>query len=185
MCAVAVLKKKAIWRKKKRRKRRYKVRPLNRRRWVHGFYISYFRRMKDIDPEQFFKYTRMNKMMFDALLTRVSPLIRKINMNQALCPEERLCMTLQYVIYWTEMKHYSWQVFLICSFLSQGSSLQTIAWKYQVGKSTVHSIVKETCKAICAVLEPEYLKAPTSAADWQKIAREFSEKWNFPHCVGT
>lgn len=73
---------------------------------------------------------------------------------------------------------------ILFSLLSQGSSMQTIAWKYHVGKTTIHCIVKETCHAICTVLEPKYLKPPQSKEEWLAIEKGFFDKWNFPHCIG-
>ena len=49
--------------------------------------------------------------------------------------------------------------------------------------STVHTIVKETCKAISDVLDPIVMPAPTKE-DWNKIEREFYKRWNFPNCIG-
>lgn len=80
---------------KNRQKRRYKVRPINRQRSVHGFYKTYFLEMKKKDAEQFFKYTRMTVSVFENLLNLVTPYISKQNLNNALSPEERLAITLQ------------------------------------------------------------------------------------------
>jgi hypothetical protein len=71
------------------------------------------------------------------------------------------------------------------SFLSQGSSLQTTAWKYQVGLTTVHFIIKEVCEAIWKALSPLYLKPPNSEEEWYHVAQEFNEKRNFPNCLGS
>lgn len=62
--------------------------------------------------------------------------------------------------------------------------MQSAAWAYCVGKTTVHCIVKETCKALWEVLSPIYAKAPENEEDWLTIARGFETQWNFPHCIG-
>lgn len=45
-------------------------------------------------------------------------------------------------------------------------------------------IIRETCIALWQALQPEYVKAPSSAEDWKVISREFEKVWNFPHCIG-
>lgn len=75
-------------------------------------------------------------------------------------------------------------VLLAFSYFSQGTSMQTIAWTYHVGHSTVHYIVKETASAIWEALSKTYLKPPSSEEEWLQISREFEKTWNFPHCLG-
>ena len=43
--------------------------------------------------------------------------------------------------------------------------------------------MKETCKALWTVLQPEYVKAPSSKEDWVAISRQFDLLWNFPNCI--
>ena len=35
-----------------------------------------------------------------------------------------------------------------------------------------------------AELKKDFVKAPTSAEEWEGICREFHQWWNFPHCLG-
>lgn len=68
-------------------------------------------------------------------------------------------------------------------YLATGDSLHTIAHSYRVGISTVGSIVKEVCLAICNVMGPIYLPEPTPET-WAHAANVFQEKWQFPNCCG-
>ena len=46
---------------------------------------------------------------------------------------------------------------------------------------------KRLCPLWCCIwdaLNDEYLRPPTSTAEWQNIANEYPELWNFPCCVG-
>lgn len=41
----------------------------------------------------------------------------------------------------------------------------------------------QTCLALRHVLEPIYLSTP-GPAEWEKIANDFQEIWQFPNCIG-
>ena len=69
------------------------------------------------------------------------------------------------------------------SFLSTGDSYSGLAACYRLGKSTVHKIISETCKAIWIKLQPEVMPKPTER-DWQKIEEGFRKRWHFPNCIG-
>lgn len=67
--------------------------------------------------------------------------------------------------------------------MSEGCSMQEIAWGYRVGKTTVHKIVKETCKVLWMTLSPSQLPTPDKES-WKKISKEFFLRWNIPNCIG-
>jgi len=79
---------------RKKQVRRYKVRPINRQRMVGGSFY-YYQKMKKLDEPQFFKYTRMTHSVFQKLLTKVGPFIKKQKRKDGISPEERLVITLQ------------------------------------------------------------------------------------------
>lgn len=62
-------------------------------------------------------------------------------------------------------------------------SQKNVARYFCVGTATICHIIREVCQAIWDVLGPVYLPKPTPA-DWKRIADEFGDKWNFPHCLG-
>ncbi|VEN48424.1 unnamed protein product [Callosobruchus maculatus] len=148
----------------KGRTRRFKRRPINRDRRRTGNY-SYYLNMKQWDTDQFFKYTRMTIPVFDKLLAKIRTKIQRQYRSDGISPEERLVITLQY--------------------LSQGTSMQALAWTFHTGHSTIHYIIHETCKALWDVLAPEYLETPETPEKWEEISRGFQDKWNFPHCLGS
>ena len=94
-------------------------------------------------PERFFSYFRINPETFDYILNSIKHKIQRLNTNirVAIDPRTRLYVTLH--------------------FLSSGSSYQTIAMHYALGRSTVSAIVIDTCEAIISVLGPLYLKVPS------------------------
>ena len=32
--------------------------------------------------------------------------------------------------------------------------------------------------------EQNYLKVPSTEHEWREIAKDFEDRWNFPHCLG-
>uniref|UniRef100_A0A3P9HJ43 DDE Tnp4 domain-containing protein n=1 Tax=Oryzias latipes TaxID=8090 RepID=A0A3P9HJ43_ORYLA len=54
---------------------------------------------------------------------------------------------------------------------------------FQLGVSTVASIVSETCDALWHCLRDEHFPVPTEEM-WRSTARRFHERWNFPNCLG-
>lgn len=50
--------------------------------------------------------------------------------------------------------------------------------------STVCSIIPEVCDALYQTLKDTYLKVPSTPEEWEEIASDFYEKWNYPNCLG-
>nr|CAI5866062.1 unnamed protein product [Callosobruchus analis] len=144
--------------------KQFKRRPINRDRRRTGNY-SYYLKIKQWDTEQFFKYTRMTIPVFEKLLLKIAPKIQHQYRSDGISCEERLVLTLQY--------------------LSQGTSMQALAWTFHTGHSTIHYIIHETCKALWDVLALDYLETPETPEKWEDISRGFQERWNFPHCLGS
>ncbi|XP_077275716.1 uncharacterized protein LOC143904723 [Temnothorax americanus] len=146
-----------------RSRRRWWVRPVNKRRFDQGFNLNLFRELRISDHEEFFGYTRMWPEQFEFLLSLVHPLLEKHSMRAPLSPRLRLSLTLTY--------------------LAQGESMRTKHLEFRVGKSTVCKIIPEVCRAIWLVLQPVVL--PTLDADgWKRISEQYMLKWQFPNCIG-
>ena len=60
----------------------------------------------------------------------------------------------------------------------------SLSFNFRMGRSTVCSILKETCEAIWTALQPVYVKAPSCEAEWVGVSRQFEQIWNFPNCIG-
>ncbi|XP_023311560.1 protein ALP1-like isoform X2 [Anoplophora glabripennis] len=56
-----------------------------------------------------------------------------------------------------------------------GDSMMSISYAFRVGHNTVSKIIRETCDTIWECLNQNF---------WLKIAEDFEEKWQLPHCVG-
>lgn len=58
-----------------------------------------------------------------------------------------------------------------------------LAFSFRIGSSTAGKIVKETAIALWEELHPIYMPVPKKD-DFERIAENFYDVWNFPHCVG-
>ena len=71
-------------------------------------------------------------------------------------------------------------------YLASGDSKQSISFQFKLGKSTVSGIIDEVCEAIWEVIWDalsDYATAPKTLEEWMKIAQEFEDIWNMPHCI--
>jgi len=145
--------------------RRYWVHPIfsikNRKR--HGASDNLVKELYFYDDEKFINYFRMNVTIYDKLLNIVGPYIIKQNcIREAISPNIRLQICLRY--------------------LASGDS-KSLSYAYRVGHNTISKIVSETCEAIWIGLKDQVFPQPTEDW-WNKIAKQFEERWNFPHCIG-
>lgn len=71
----------------------------------------------------------------------------------------------------------------IFRYLATGDSYHSLSYRFRVGWSTVSTIVPEVAKAIWEGLVHQYMPVPQEE-DWQTVAHDFNERWNFPNCLG-
>nr|XP_055051363.1 uncharacterized protein LOC129437215 [Misgurnus anguillicaudatus] len=122
--------------------------------------------LENNDRTGFRELLRMTAEEFDFLLGRVQHLITKqdTKMRRAILPRERLSLTLR--------------------FLATGETFKSLRFQYRMGTSTISQIVFETCSALYKVMKDDFLKTPSTEAEWRTIAMDFERKWQFPHCLG-
>ncbi|XP_026481681.1 uncharacterized protein LOC113388523 [Ctenocephalides felis] len=108
----------------------------------------------------------MSADVFDKLLKLVGPYIQKQNtqMRDSIPAEERLIVTLR--------------------FLATGRSYECLKFSSGISPQSLGRIIPETCRVIYEVLQKEYMKFPTTTAEWKKIAEDFDTRWQFPNCGG-
>ncbi|XP_029667638.1 putative nuclease HARBI1 [Formica exsecta] len=142
------------------------VRPIftQLRRHMQGVNDNLVKEMELQGLEMFYNYCRMSIEMFDQLLNIVGPLLEKQTVVRDPIPARaRLLVCLRY--------------------LASGDSMASISYAFRIGISTVPKIVSETCEVLWNSLH-ESVMPPTNKESWLRIADEFKEKWNFPHCIG-
>ena len=69
-------------------------------------------------------------------------------------------------------------------FLATRETYRSIQYQYRLSTSSISSIVPEGYGAIIEALAGEYMLFPSNEEDWRKIAKEYEEMWQFPHCIG-
>ena len=45
-------------------------------------------------------------------------------------------------------------------------------------------IIKEMCIVLWTVLQPDYVKMPSTKEEWESISKQFEALWNFSNCLG-
>lgn len=68
--------------------------------------------------------------------------------------------------------------------MGTGDSFQMIALSHRIGRSTLHNIINEVCKAIWEILQPIYLPTPNERT-WIMAETGYCQKWKFPNCIGS
>ena len=72
---------------------------------------------------------------------------------------------------------------ITCGFLASGDSYVTLKTQFRMVLSTVHDIIRDTCRAIWITFKKEVM--PDSTVErWQEIEKGFRVHWNFPNCLG-
>ncbi|GFQ68092.1 putative nuclease HARBI1 [Trichonephila clavata] len=64
-----------------------------------------------------------------------------------------------------------------------GESFHSLAFQYRVSHSWISVILREVVEAIIKRMFHVVLPTPTMG-QFQKIAQQYSTKWNFPNCIG-
>ncbi|XP_036317812.1 putative nuclease HARBI1, partial [Rhagoletis pomonella] len=103
----------------------------------------------------------MTRSVYNLLLTLVADALRKP--RQRIGVEERVSLTLLH--------------------LGHAAPIQTLAWSYKLGRTTVRNIILETCDVFWRLLSPIYVAEPTEE-QYKDIANDFQTMWNMANCVG-
>nr|CAI5842494.1 unnamed protein product [Callosobruchus analis] len=118
------------------------------------------------DPWSYTNFLRLNHSQFESLLSAVSNQIQKQDtvMRECISARSKLEVTLR--------------------FLSTGESFRSLMYATRIHETTISRFVPEVCQAIANALKIKYLKFPKTVTDWQQIADDYWNLWQFPHCLG-
>ena len=105
----------------------------------------------------------MNTDIYAELLEKLRPLITKQTTMMRKPAEERLAVTLR--------------------FLVTGESFRSLMYQYRIHHTTISLIVMDVwCQAIYKVLAPDYMCVPDSEEEWLDIIQNTNDRWDFPNC---
>uniref|UniRef100_A0A1I8M9Y5 DDE Tnp4 domain-containing protein n=1 Tax=Musca domestica TaxID=7370 RepID=A0A1I8M9Y5_MUSDO len=151
----------------KNRKKRPWVREWLRQRKEEGCCVKLLTQLRAETPSLYKNFLRMNAADFDNLLKLTAPLLTKktTQLREPISASERLMVTLRY--------------------LATGESFRSLQFIFRIPHNTISTIIPEVCDAIYKVLQPDYLKTPSTETEWLAVSEKFYEKWNFPNCIGS
>ena len=131
--------------------------------YIHVYCIFY---MYGLQLSLFYRYMRMSPESFKYLLNAVGLIVSNEDTRfwKTIPSAERLCLTLHCLAY--------------------GGSQQSLSFSFRIPKSTICSIIKETCKAIWDCMSDKCVRPPKTSDNWKRIAKDFENVWNLPHCIG-
>lgn len=117
------------------------------------------------DPAAYRNFLRMTGDQFNNLLQSVKPLIDKQDtiMRPCVSARNRLEVTLR--------------------LLATGDTYRSLMYATRIHESTISLFVPKVIGALIVVLK-NYVKTPSSCQEWQAIADDFNDLWQFPQCVG-
>ncbi|XP_067142183.1 uncharacterized protein [Centruroides vittatus] len=118
------------------------------------------------DAEGYRGYIRMVTNTFQSILRMITSIIAKedTHLRGSFSPGEHLSLTLRY--------------------LATGEMFRSLAHQFRVAHNSISVIIPEVLDAIYQSYKSEYLRVPSTVCEWEDIAREFDEMWQFPHCLG-
>ena len=132
----------------------------------YGQYEKLVSELRGEDTKGFRNYMRISPDLFQELVERVGPRLKKTDtsMRKSLEPGHRLAMTLRY--------------------MASGDSYQSLSYNFRVAPTTISCLVPETCEAIVQVYMDEVTQCPSTPDEWKEVAKGFSTKWNFHNTCG-
>lgn len=69
-------------------------------------------------------------------------------------------------------------------YLATGDSYKTLMYGFRVPSNTISLIVREVCEAIIAEYAEEVVPCPRTPEQWKAVAQVFTDRWQYPHCLG-
>ena len=141
-------------------------RPWLLRREEFGQYHQLMDELRREDVAAFKNFLRVDPLLFQELVDRLTPRIRKKDtwFQKALPPGLKVAITLRH--------------------LATGDSYHSLMYYFRVAHNTISYLVKEVCEAIIAEYSDEVLEIPSNPDEWRAKEELFNSRWQFPHTVG-
>ena len=107
---------------------------------------------------------RMDVTEFEKILAKISDIIslkERLGETNPVQAGERLALTQRFL-----------------------ETFQSLSFQYRISLNAVSYIVKGCFKAVVERMASNFIKVPSTEAEWLNISKRFEEKWNFPHVLG-
>ncbi|VVC38715.1 Harbinger transposase-derived nuclease domain,Endonuclease/exonuclease/phosphatase [Cinara cedri] len=159
------IKKELKKKEKPKRQRNIWVKQWMGRREMYGASSSLLKELKDEDALAYRNILRLDCTHFEDLLKMVNGILKKEDTvtRMAIPVISKLEVTLRY--------------------LATGDSFKSLQYLFRVPESTISIFLPEVLSAISFVLRP-FIEVPKIVDEWKEIENKFSQRWNFPRCVG-
>ena len=144
-----------------------KTRNWIKRRHERGDFNNIIQELRIEDRFGLRQIFRMDATDFENILAKISDIIspkERLGGTSPVQADERLALALH--------------------FLATGETFQSLSFQYRISLNVVSYIVKGCCKAVVERMASNFIKVPSTEAEWLNISRRFEEKWNFPHALG-
>ena len=165
---LAILLLRRLRRRHRRQQRSCWVRPWlsAERKLQFNHYDRLLEELRMEDQQSFFNFLRMPPEMFDELLNRVGPRIRRVDTRLRKALETRLKLTFT-------IRH-----------LASGDKYLTLQFDFRVALNTISVFIPEVCQAIVGEYKHEAISCPTTQDEWRVISEKIQRRWNAPHACG-
>lgn len=145
--------------------KRKKTHQMIRNRDTEGVYSIFIQKYLVTEGDKFVKYLRVSPCLFGRILENICDSITTMPTNKVpkpISPQHKLCVALRY--------------------LATGESITSLSFAFRISQPCLTKIMKDVFKAISETMLNE-IPMPTKE-QFQRIAEEFFQKWNFPNAIG-
>ena len=136
------------------------------RRELYGDYENLLWELHREDHKGFKTFIRITPAFFEQMIAKITPAVRKqeTRLRKPIPVGLKLAVTLR--------------------FLATGNTYTSLGFSFRTSTSAISLFVPVVCKALIAAYKEDYLKCPTTPAEWNEVARTFATRWNYYNCGG-
>ncbi|XP_064102690.1 uncharacterized protein LOC135212852 [Macrobrachium nipponense] len=135
-------------------------------RQLHGDYDQLVQELNKEDRKGHKNFLRIYPELFEEMVERLTPLLKKKDMKMRLAQEVGLKFAVT-----------------LCH-LASGNDYTSLQYSFIVSKSSICRFIPVVCQTIIDIYKPEVMKCPKTPEEWNDVAKRFASKWNYFNCVG-
>jgi len=153
--------------KRRNRKKRVWMKTWIKRRPEHGAYDRLMEELRCEDEASFENFMRFPVVLFQEFVDIIGPKVQRkdTSYRPALPAALKIAVTLRY--------------------LATGNTYQDLHFHFRLGVNSICLAIPEVCQAILDEYADDYMTCPLEEEEWRRLAKDFENKWNLPHCCGS